>query len=165
MSDENAPAGDGNGGNNSGWTPPASQEELNRIIADRVSREKAKYADYGDLKAKASKFDELDAASKSELEKAQERAAQAERERDSIQAETLRLSVIARHQIPADYHEFVVGSSEEELETKAQKVLKLITDSGKSDPFPKADPSQGAGGGARKTDTADIFADFLTKKL
>lgn len=162
MSDENAPSGDENGGNNSGWTPPASQEELNRIIAERVSREKAKYADYGDLKTKASKFDELDAASKSDLEKAQQRAAEAERERDAVKAETLRLSVIARHQIPADYHEFVVGSSEEDLEAKAQKVLKLI---GSDSPFPKADPSQGAGGGGGKPSNADLFADFAAKKL
>lgn len=44
-------------------TPPAggdtsaektfTQAELDRIVADRVSRERAKYADYGDLKKKA----------------------------------------------------------------------------------------------------------------
>jgi hypothetical protein len=30
-----------------------SQQELDRIVADRISREKAKYADYADLKKKA----------------------------------------------------------------------------------------------------------------
>lgn len=164
MSDENAPQGADEGGNNSGWTPPASQEELNRIIAERISREKAKYADYNDLKSKASKYDELDAASKSELERANERAAQAERERDAIQSETLRLSVIARHQIPADYHEFIVGGSEEDLEAKAQKVLTLISNKTSDSPFPKADPSQGAGGSG-KASNADLFAQFADKKF
>lgn len=159
MSEENAPQGE-NGGNNDGWTPPASQEELNRIIAERISREKAKYADYTDLKAKASKFDELDAASKSELQKATERAEAAERERDAVRSESLRFSIIARHQIPADYHEFVVGGSEDELETKAQKVLTLIAASNKPDPFPKADPSMGPKG-AGKTSNADLFAQQL----
>ena len=162
MSDENAPEG-ANGGNNDGWTPPASQDELNRIIAERVAREKAKYSDYADLKAKASKFEELDAASKSELQRATERAEQAERERDAVRAETLRLSIIAKHQIPADYHEFISGETEEDLEAKAQKVLSLI-DSSKPDPFPKADPSQGARGAGKST-TADIFAEFAAKKL
>jgi hypothetical protein len=158
MSDENAPQGE-NGGNNDGWTPPASQEELNRIIAERINREKAKYADYSDLKAKASEFDKLSEASKSELQRATERAEQAERERDQVRSESLRLSVIAKHQIPADYHEFVVGGSEDELEAKAQKVLTLIA-SNKPDPFPKPDPSQGPKG-AGKTSTADLFAHQL----
>ena len=34
-----------------------TQEEVNSIVADRLSRERAKYADYDDLKAKASQYD------------------------------------------------------------------------------------------------------------
>jgi hypothetical protein len=41
----------------SGFTPPASQDELNKIISERVARERAKFADYTDLKGKAAKFD------------------------------------------------------------------------------------------------------------
>lgn len=33
------------------------QEEVNSIVADRLNRERAKYADYDDLKAKASQYD------------------------------------------------------------------------------------------------------------
>ena len=40
---------------------------MNAIIADRLSREKSKYADYDELKAKALKFNEAEEASKSEL--------------------------------------------------------------------------------------------------
>jgi hypothetical protein len=157
MSDENTP--DGTEGGNSGWTPPASQEDLNRIIAERVSREKAKYADYADLRAKAGKYDELEEANRSEIERATSRAEAAERELAESRTEALRLSIIARHQIPADYHEFVVGGSEEDIEAKAQKVLALIPDNTPS-PFPKADPSQGPKG-AGKTSNADLFAQQL----
>ena len=42
-----------------------TQAEVNSIVADRLTRERAKYADYDDLKAKAQQFDttkaELDA--------------------------------------------------------------------------------------------------------
>ena len=42
-----------------------NQDEVNAIVADRLTRERAKYADYDDLKAKAQQFDttkaELDA--------------------------------------------------------------------------------------------------------
>lgn len=54
------------------WKAPASQDELDRLIQARIKRVESKYADYKDLKTKASKFDELDAASKSELEKERE---------------------------------------------------------------------------------------------
>lgn len=47
-----------------------TQADVDRIVADRVAREKAKFADYGDLKAKASKLDEIEAASATELDKA-----------------------------------------------------------------------------------------------
>lgn len=113
-------------GGNSGFTPPATQEELNRIIADRISREKAKFADYNDLKTKATQFDELAEAQKSETQKALERAEAAERALAETQSEKLRLSVIAKHSIPEEYQEFVSGATEEELLAKVEKVKSLI---------------------------------------
>jgi hypothetical protein len=60
------------------WKAPTSQDELDRMIQARIKRVESKYADYKDLKTKASKFDELDAASKSELEKEREARTAAE---------------------------------------------------------------------------------------
>ena len=51
-----------------------TQAEMDAIIGERLSRERAKFADYDDLKAKASKFDATEEASKSELQKATEKA-------------------------------------------------------------------------------------------
>ncbi|MBR4514596.1 MAG: hypothetical protein IKO61_06900, partial [Lachnospiraceae bacterium] len=42
----------------------------NRIIADRVQRERSKYNDYDSLKEKAAKYDAHEEASKTELQKA-----------------------------------------------------------------------------------------------
>jgi len=126
MSEETTPEAAEQGGK-SGWTPPASPEELNRIIADRISREKAKYADYNDLKTKASQFDELAESQKSETQKAIDRAEAAERELASSRSEQSRLSVIAKHGIPEDYQELVFGSTPEEIEARAVKVKSLIT--------------------------------------
>lgn len=44
-----------------------TQEEVNAIIAERIKRESAKHADYATLQEKASKFDEMEEANKSEL--------------------------------------------------------------------------------------------------
>lgn len=61
-----------------------TQAELDAIIGDRLSRERAKYADYEAIKDKASKYDEMEEASKSELQKAQEKATELQAKLDSM---------------------------------------------------------------------------------
>jgi hypothetical protein len=55
---------------------PSTQEDLDRIVEQRLARERAKFADYDDLKAKAAKFDEADHASKTELQRLQDAVAE-----------------------------------------------------------------------------------------
>lgn len=52
------------------FTPPASQADLDRIIQDRIARERSKFADYDTLKAKATEYDQFKESSKSEQQKA-----------------------------------------------------------------------------------------------
>lgn len=47
------------GGTDSQFTPIASQEDLDKIVLDRLHKERKKFADYEDLKTKAAKFDEI----------------------------------------------------------------------------------------------------------
>ena len=56
-----------------------TQAEMDAIIGDRLKRERAKYADYEDVKAKAAQFDAAQEAAKTDLERAVE-------ERDSLKA-------------------------------------------------------------------------------
>jgi hypothetical protein len=55
-----------------GFKAPESQEALERILGERVARERARFADYDDLKAKAARLDEVDKASKTEVQKLQD---------------------------------------------------------------------------------------------
>lgn len=124
------------------FTPPASQEELDRIIADRLSRQEAKirgeYAGFDDLKAKAAEFDKLADANKAELQKAQDRAAAAEKERDDLkaareaeEAEQAQAKQIAewaaevskQTNVPA---EALRGSTKEELQAHAEELKPLV---------------------------------------
>lgn len=57
-----------------------TQDEVNKLMGALRKENREKYADYDDLKAKASKFDEIEQKSKSELERATERATKAETE-------------------------------------------------------------------------------------
>lgn len=51
-----------------------TQSELDAILKDRLDRESKKYADYEELKTKATAYDEAQEAAKSDLQKAQELA-------------------------------------------------------------------------------------------
>lgn len=58
-----------------------TQEQLDRIVQDRLARAKqAPPADYEDLKAAAARLAELEEANKTELQKAQDRATQLEKD-------------------------------------------------------------------------------------
>lgn len=65
-------------GNDGGNERTFTQEEVDAILRDRLGRERAKYGDYSELKAKAERWSEYEEAQKSELEKLQERVAKAE---------------------------------------------------------------------------------------
>ena len=69
------------------FVPPADQASFDRIIGERVARERAKYADYEDLKAKAAKFDEHEASNQTELEKLARERAEAVTRAESAEAE------------------------------------------------------------------------------
>jgi hypothetical protein len=98
--------------------------ELNAIITDRISEIKEKFADYEDLKAKASKYDEAEEASKSELQKVTET-------RDALQAELdklkkaeavrqIRESVANKTGVPAS---LLKADTEDECAAEAEAIL------------------------------------------
>lgn len=95
--------GDDGGGGAADDDPAAkrfSQADIDRIVQDRLARAKSKPpADYDDLKARAAKLDELEAASKSDLEKAQEAQRKADERAAAAEAranETARRHAIER---------------------------------------------------------------------
>lgn len=87
-------------------TPPSGQQdpdsektftqaELEKIVGERLARERSKYGDYDTLKAKASKFDEVEQANKTELEQARDREATAVAARDEALAHARDLMIRA----------------------------------------------------------------------
>lgn len=68
-----------------GWKPPASQADLDKIISDRLNRERAKFADYDALVEKAAYWDELETASQSEYEQQAEALSAAEQRYQAAQ--------------------------------------------------------------------------------
>jgi hypothetical protein len=65
----------GQGGGSGSGDKTFTQDDVERMISDRLARERSKTADYDQLKEKAGKWDKHEADSASELEKATKKAA------------------------------------------------------------------------------------------
>ena len=139
--------------NAEGQTRTFTQEELNAIVGKRLAEEKSKFADYEDLKAKASKFDEMEEANKSELQKATERANALETELKGLKkAEEVRLmreNVAKETGIPSN---LLTGSTEEECKAQAEAIKAYAT--------PNAYPKVKDGGEIPKPTSGNAKADF-----
>jgi hypothetical protein len=130
---------DGNKGGATSATPEfepiTSQEALDKALGKRLERERAKFSDYEDLKAKASQLDALSEASQTETEKANTRATKAETERDSARAEATRLRVAVEHGISLeDADLFLTGTDEETLTAQAKRLVDREADRKKNGP-------------------------------
>lgn len=94
-----------------------TQDEVNAIVADRLARERAKYADYDDLKGKAGRADEADT-----------RAAALQQQLDAMKADSDRREMKRRVStatgVPAA---LLTGETEEACTAQAQEILKFAT--------------------------------------
>lgn len=138
-----------------------SQDELNKIVQERVAKEKAKYEGYEELKEKAAKFDEQTEASKTELQKATEKAEKLEAELKSLKkseaVNAVRSKVAEELKVPAS---LLHGDTEEECRAEATAILEFANSKG----YPEVND----GGEVRtssKNTTADQFADWMKKQL
>ncbi|HEY1395028.1 capsid assembly scaffolding protein Gp46 family protein [Roseateles sp.] len=126
-------------------TPPAAadpapttftQADLDRIVADRLSRERGKYADYDQLKTKASEFDKLADAQKTEAQKAADAVTAAEAKAQAAERRALLLEVASEKGITAAQAKRLVGNTRDELLADADEFLQSL---------PGAQPQQPSG--------------------
>lgn len=101
-----------------------TQEDVNAAVEARLSRERAKYADYEALKEKAAKYDKAEESAKSELQKAQDLAADYKAKLDArekeLNATKARDKVSAETGVPAA---LLTGESEEACKAQAEALL------------------------------------------
>jgi ATPase subunit of ABC transporter with duplicated ATPase domains len=138
---------------------PASQEELDRIIQSRLDRERKRFGDYDELKAKAEKLTKIEEANKTEAEKAQARAEAAEKRAAELEAKALRAEVAAAKGVPVA---LLTGSTQEELEAAADA---LIAFRGEQKTGPTSGLLSRVNSNTVKGTTGDQFADFFTSNL
>lgn len=141
----------------SGFEPITSQEDFEKRIGSRLARESKKYADYAELKAKASKLDELEAASAEANKSWEQKYRDLESKLADKELAILKVEVAAAKGVPPNR---LNGSTREELEADAEELAALIAKESK----PKLPPTglkSGASGSDSRMDPKERAAAAL----
>lgn len=138
-----------------------TESEVNKMMEARIGKERAKFADYDELKAKASRFDEIEDANKSELQKATERADALQSQLDSLtkanEIRDIRNKVSTDTGVPA---ELLTADTEETCKAQAESILKFAK--------PNGYPTVRDGGESRVPESKDKvkqFEDWFNEQL
>lgn len=136
-----------------------TQDELNAILNDRLKREREKYTDYAALKEKADKYDKYEEESKTELQKANDKAEKLQKELDAMkQAATMqevRAKVEKETGVPAN---LLTGATEEDCKAQAEAIKAFAKPQ-----YPNV-PDGGEPGGTPGTSTAQQFAEWFNQQ-
>lgn len=112
-----------------------TQDEVNAIVGRRVAETSAKYADYDALKKKAQAYDAAEEASKSELQKATERADALQAQLDKMisddKTRRIRDKVSQETGVPAS---LLSGMTEDECTAQANAIMEFAKPSKPSYP-------------------------------
>lgn len=148
-----------NQGNTTPETRTFTQEELDSIVRDRLSREHAKFADYEMLKNKAAKFDELEEKNKTDLQKANDKAAELQKELEKLvtanKLRDIRETVAKKTGVPVD---LITADTLEACEEQAKTILEFA----KPNTYPNVRDGGEQTVTGKKT-TAEQFADWLNQ--
>lgn len=129
-------------GNSNAGTPPAdqggnepqnegklTQAEVDAIVADRLARERKKYADYSDLKKASEELAELKKSQMTELEKLKADLAEKDKllqEKDTVitgfTLKEMKASKLAAVGVEVEWVDSVSGNTEEEIEASVAKI-------------------------------------------
>ncbi|MCR5336501.1 MAG: DUF4355 domain-containing protein [Synergistes sp.] len=139
-----------------------SQADVDRMIADRLSREQKKYADYEDLKKAKEELDSLKEGQKSELEKANAAREKAEAKVKEFEAKVklmelnaLKAKLAAEAGIPAELSDRIRGEDETSVKADIEGLKKLFP--------PKAAGGSGApqAGNAPNKDLKTLYGEAI----
>ena len=133
--------------------PPATdktltQAEVDRIVQQRLAREREKYADYDELNAKAAKATELESASQTEAERLAALANEIaelkkareldQAERAAAQLELARTRIASEKGLTPAQAKWLRGDTAEEIATAAEELVESFGLNKPTDPEPEA---------------------------
>lgn len=106
--------------------PLHTQSDVDQIVTTRLDRERGKFADYEDLKAKAGSVDTIKADFDTKLKDATGKVDSLTKDLGAAKLETEKVKIVHEFKLPDDVQEFVTGDSADEMRKRAEKLAKSI---------------------------------------
>lgn len=110
-----------------------TQEELDRIIQDRIARERDKFADYDELKTKVTDYETQVATlqkaideSNTTIKSHDDTVAELNSKIASYETSSLRTRIAIQNGLPLDLAERLVGDDEESIKADAERLASFV---------------------------------------
>ncbi|MFB8509210.1 MULTISPECIES: capsid assembly scaffolding protein Gp46 family protein [Lactobacillales] len=110
-----------------------TQEELDRIIQDRIARERDKFADYDELKTKVTDYETQVATlqkaideSNTTIKSHDDTVAELNSKIASYETSSLRTRIAIQNGLPLDLAERLVGNDEESIKADAERLASFV---------------------------------------
>lgn len=133
-----------------------TQAEVDKQIEARLARERKKFADYEDLKKKASEYDKFQDSQKTELQKKEDQIAAQAIELQKYKVSEIRQAAAKAAGLDSDLAEFITAADPGEAEEQAKKLAERFKASAKQPDFKQ---------GARQTPPPQRSRDELLRNL
>ena len=130
------------------FKPITTQEEFDAAIKERLSREKAKYSDYDQLKSRVEELEKENGGLKSTIEAANQSKADADKQLEVLQNQiagyetaSLRTRVALQYGLPYDLADRLQGTDEESFKADAERLAGFMKKSQPVYPLGTKEPS------------------------
>lgn len=132
----------------SDFKPIETQEELDRIIQDRLNRQKEKYSDYDKIKARNAELEEKIGTLESTIEESGNAAKTHEQTVAELNAKiagyetsSLRTRIALQNGLPLDLADRLVGEDEESIKADAERLAAFMKPKPPVPPLKDSEPS------------------------
>lgn len=132
------------------FKPINTQEEFDAAIKERLSREKAKYSDYDQLKSRVEELETENVGLKSTIEASNQSKEDSDKQLENLQNKiagyetaSLRTRIALKHGLPYDLADRLQGNDEESFEADAERLAGFIKRTQPVAPVRETEPQVG----------------------
>lgn len=104
-----------------------TQADVDKVVENRLERQRKQFADYDDLKERASKVDSISKEYEDKLKEIGTKTTDLEKQLGAAKLETEKVKVIHEYKLSDELAEFVTGDTAEDLRAKAEKLSKGVS--------------------------------------
>lgn len=103
-----------------------TQADMDKVVEGRLERQRKQFADYDDLKAKASKVDTISKEWEDKLKAKDTEVSELSSKVKAAELGTEKVKIIHEFGLKDELHEFVTGETADEMRERAEKLAKGV---------------------------------------